>query len=173
MIRPEAKAQLWRWREVIAGVTSAVLGLWWLTHNSALLYLPAAALIISGAALIWMGVQRARFRGAGQGPGTVQVNEGQIAYFGPLTGGVLALAELVEIKLDGTQYPPHWHLKHGGAEALLIPVNADGADKLFDAFASLPGLRTDRMLAALDAVQDRTIVIWTRELSMPARRSLH
>jgi len=173
MIRPEAKAQLWRWREVIAGGVALALGLWWLTQNSALLYLPAAALIVGGGALVWMGMQRARFRSADQGPGTVQVDEGQIAYFGPLTGGVIALEDVAWISLDGTQHPAHWHLRSDRGEDVLVPVNADGAERLFDAFASLPGLRMDRDVPNFDTVRGRTIVIWRRDKSATAQRSLH
>lgn len=173
MIRPEAKAQLWRWREVIAGGGAVVIGLWWFLQMSVLLMLPAAALVAGGAALMWVGVQRARFRASGHGPGTVQVDEGQIVYYGPLTGGAVSINDLTRVALDGTQYPAHWKLSQTGTPELLIPVNADGADGLFDAFTTLPGLRMDRMLNALDNVQDRIIVIWQRDFAISAQRSLH
>lgn len=173
MIRPELKEQMWRWREVIAGGAALVIGVWWLIRNSAFLLLPAIVLIIAGAALIWVGAQRTRFRGEGQGPGTVQVDEGQIAYFGPLSGGMVAIEDLTRVAVDGTQHPAHWQLSQRDGETLLIPVNADGADRLFDAFARLPGLRMDRALTALETAQDRTIVIWQRDVPVSAHRSLH
>ena len=42
-------------------------------------------------------------------------------------------------------------MKQADGQALLIPVDATGADKLFDAFASLPGMNTLALVAALDA----------------------
>jgi hypothetical protein len=173
MIRPEARDQLMRWREVLAGGVAVVLGLWWLAGNSALLILPGAALTIAGVALIWIGVQRARFRARGQGPGSVQVDEGQITYFGPLTGGTVALREIARITLDPGFYPAHWRLWQRGVPELLIPVNAEGADSLFDAFATLPGLRMEKVLSALNGGGEHPIVIWQRDLPESAPISLH
>ncbi len=173
MIRPEAKAQLMRWREVLAGVAAVALGAWWLGGGSKLLLLPAAVLLVAGAALIWVGVQRARFRGEGQGPGSVDVDEGQITYFGPLTGGAVALRELNRVTLDPSLHPAHWRLSQDSAPELMIPVNADGAERLFDAFATLPGLRMEQALAALKTKEKHPIVIWRRNVSISAHPSLH
>jgi hypothetical protein len=173
MIRPEAKAQLWRWREVLAGVGAASLGAWWIAGGSALLLLPGIALGLAGAALIWIGVQRARFRSEGQGPGTVEVDEGSVTYFGPLTGGTVALRELDQIAFDPSQHPPHWRLFQSGTTELLIPVNASGADALFDAFATLPDFRMEQALNALKAQDKHRIVIWRRRIEAMSQLSRH
>jgi hypothetical protein len=173
MIRPEARRQLLRWREAIVGGGLVLLGLWWLFGPGRLLTIPAIGLVVAGLALIWIGVQRARFRSEGDGPGAVQVDEGQIAYFGPLTGGAVALRELSRLTLDRKQYPPHWQLEQPGQPAVVIPVNAAGADALFDAFASLPGLKTERMLAALQTKDAHSIVIWQRDPRKSAQLPLH
>lgn len=171
--RPEAKAALWRWREVLAGGAIALLGLWWLLGPGQLLVLPAIALLIAGVALVWVGVQRARFRSGGKGPGSVSIDEGQITYYGPLTGGMIALREMTELTLDKTLFPTHWRLRQPGQPALLIPVNAEGAEALFDAFATLSGLRTERMLHALQGAEKHAIVIWQRRPGETAQISLH
>lgn len=171
--RPEAKAALWRWREVLVAAGLAVLGLWWIMGPGFLLALPGWALVLTSVALAFVGVQRARFRGADDGPGTVQVNEGQIAYFGPLTGGVVALTGLERLSLDATARPAHWRLDAAGQDAVLIPVNAAGSDALFDAFATLPGLRTERMLAELRTRRDHAVVIWERAPLRPVHALLH
>lgn len=173
MIRPEAKAQILRWREVIVGVGGVLLGLWWLTRSSDLLLLPGAALTVAGVALSWVGVQRARFRGEGQGPGSVDVDEGEITYFGPLTGGAVSLRELQEITYDPTVHPAHWRLRQKAVPELLIPVNAAGAEALFDAFATLPQFRMAQALAALHQDQQHPIVIWQRTAGTSAYPSLH
>ncbi|WVX50370.1 hypothetical protein ROLI_034670 [Roseobacter fucihabitans] len=173
MIRPEAKAQLMRWRETLAGSVMAALGLWWLLGPGRLLVLPGLALMIVGAGLVWVGVQRARFRSTGAGPGTVSVDEGQITYFGPLTGGAVALREMSQLRLDKTLFPAHWGLSQPGQPDLFIPVNAEGADALFDAFATLSGLRTERMLHALQGQEKHRIVIWQRDPSGNAQIGLH
>ncbi|KZZ00350.1 hypothetical protein A3747_05445, partial [Sulfitobacter sp. HI0076] len=126
------------------------------------------------AALIWLGVQRARFRGEGDGAGAVQVVEGQITYFGPLTGGTVALRELQRLSLDRQMFPAHWRLEPRDDKApLLIPVNAAGSEALFDAFAALPGLRTERMLFELRKTRHDAVVIWERAPLRPAHVLLH
>lgn len=160
--RPEATAALWRWREVLIGISIAVLALWWLAGPGGLLGFLAPVLLIAAGALIMVGLQRGRFRGAGGGLGTVHVDEGQVTYFGPLTGGAVALHEMSRLTLDGAQRPPHWRLEQPDHDPVMIPVNAEGADALFDAFASLPGLKTERMLAQLRDAPKSTVLIWER-----------
>ncbi|KIN73786.1 hypothetical protein Z949_2978 [Sulfitobacter guttiformis KCTC 32187] len=171
--RPEAMAVLWRWREVLVAVGLVLLGMWLIFGPGLLLAVPGWALVLGSVALGVVGFQRARFRGTGDGPGAVQVDEGQIAYFGPLTGGVVALENLERLSLDTTSRPAHWQLDVSGQEALLIPVNAAGSDALFDAFAKLPGLRTERMLTELRAGRRHTVVIWERTPLRPAHALLH
>lgn len=171
--RPEAKAVLWRWREVLAACAIALVGLWWIVGPGRLLAVPGWALVLAGVALGIIGLQRARFRSGTDGPGAVQVDEGQIAYFGPLTGGVVALQNLERLSLDARSQPPHWQLDAPGQEPVLIPVNAAGSEGLFDAFATLPGLRTERMLSELRSGQNHAVVIWERTPLRPAHTLLH
>jgi len=160
--RPEAMAAIKRWREVLIGFALAVLALWWLAGPGGLLGYLAPVMLVGAGALIMVGLQRGRFRSAGGGLGTVQVDEGQVIYFGPLTGGAVALREMSRLTLDGAQRPAHWRLEQQGQPALMIPIDADGADALFDAFASLPGFRTEHMLAQLKSAPDTSVVIWQR-----------
>lgn len=172
-IRPEAQAALWRWREVLAGAATAGLGLFWVLGPGALLGWVGGALILAGFALGLIGVQRARFRAGGGGVGVVQVDEGQIAYFGPLSGGVVAARELERLVLDPTLHPAHWVLGQPGQDPLHIPVNAEGSDALFDVFAALPGMRTERMLAQLQGAARHPVVIWERHPMRPPDVRLH
>lgn len=160
--RPEAKAALWRWREVLAGIALSILALWWLAQARGVLAYIAPVMLVGAGALIMVGLQRGRFRGAGGGLGTVQIVEGEVIYFGPLSGGSVALREVQRLTLDGTQTPAHWRLEQPHHPPLMIPVDADGADALFDAFAALPGLKTERMLAQLRDQPERPVLIWER-----------
>ena len=45
-----------------------------------------------------------------------------------------------------------WRLRQHDGQALLIPVSAMGAERLFDAFAALPGMDTGVLVAAVDPV---------------------
>ncbi len=173
-IRPEVRALLMRWREVVGAVALALLGLWWMLGPGGLLAWVGAALMPAGAALAVVGVQRARFRGdAGGGPGVVQVDEGQITYFGPLGGGSVAIADLARLTLDQRGRPDHWVLEQPGAAPLMIPVTAEGAGALFDAFAALPGMRTARMLARMRGRSAHPVVVWQRGAPVPEHQRLH
>lgn len=172
-LRPEAKAAIWRWREGFAGAALAVLGIWLVSGPGFLLAVPGYAAIGGGLLLAWLGIQRGRFRGADDGTGAVQVDEGQVSYFGPLTGGTVALREMDRLALEGNMFPPHWRLSQQGQPPLLIPVNAAGADALFDAFAALPGLRTEKMLNTLRAEPHATVVIWQRPATAQSGTLLH
>ena len=98
----------------------------------------------------------------------VQIVEGRVAYFGPLTGGAVDMADLSRLSLDRRMHPAHWILAQPGHDPLHIPVTAKGADQLFDAFTSLPGLRTEYMLRELGSDTSREVVIWQRRQIAPA-----
>lgn len=172
-LRPEAKAAIWQWREVLVGVALVVLALWLVSRPGFLLAFVGYPMGLGGALLIWVGVQRGRFRCAGGGAGAVHIDEGQVTYFGPLTGGTVALREMDSLILDGNMFPAHWKLEQRGTATLLIPVNAAGSEALFDAFATLPGLRTERMLSTLKANRHQAVVIWERNTSRPEGALLH
>lgn len=171
--RPEAKAALWRWREVLAGAGLALLGLSWITGPGGLLGWLGWVVMAVGGLLVFVGVQRARFRRGTGGPGVVLIDEGQITYYGPLDGGVIAADELERLALDPTAKPAHWVLEQPGQPALQVPVNAEGAEALFDVFATLPGLKTEWMLAELSGDTLHPVVIWERKSERPPHMRLH
>jgi hypothetical protein len=167
LLRPEARAALWRGREVIAGIGVAALGLWWGLSAFGILQWLGWGLAALGAALVAGGVQRWRFRQEGQGPGILKIDEGRVAYMGPLTGGTVDLDAVRRLRLDRRARPAHWLLETGD-EVLAIPVTAEGAEALFDAFAALPGLRRGRMIELLNSGAGDVVTVWSR----PARLSL-
>ena len=171
--RPEVRALLWRWREAMGGVVLALIGVWLIAGPGFLLAVPGYVLLVAGVVFFWLGVQRGRFRGVDGGAGAVQVDEGQVTYFGPLTGGTIALREMVRLSLERQLFPAHWKLEQRDAQPLLIPVNAAGSEALFDAFATLPGLRTERMLSTLRSNRHQAVVIWERTASRPQSALLH
>lgn len=160
-VRPEVRAALWRWREVLGGTAALALGLWWIAAGGGLLFWVGWPVAGLGAAWIAVGLPRGRFRAPGGGPGVVEVVEGQVSYFGPLTGGVVDLDDLQRLSLDATGHPAHWRLDARGAPPLHIPVSAGGAERLFDAFQTLPGLNTATLLEAQRQTDGHRIV-WAR-----------
>ena len=150
MIRPEVTDAAWRWREVIAAGGLGAFGLWLIWLGGFLLG-PLGALVLVLAAF-W-GVtawRRMRFAQGVAAPGVVEVDEGQVGYLGPSFGGYVALPDLIELRLVTMYGRRLWRLKQADGQALLIPVDATGAERLFDAFGSLPGMDMAALLAALE-----------------------
>jgi hypothetical protein len=148
-IRPEITESLTRWREVIAGGAVAVSGLWLVFRPGFLL--PGVGLILLALGLGFgvLALRRLRFGQDGEAPGVVRVTEAQVAYMGPRVGGFIGLPDLVELRLLTYRGRRVWKLRAANGEALHIPVEAAGAEALFDAFAGLPGMDSGALVAAL------------------------
>ncbi|MFN5996288.1 MAG: hypothetical protein ACK47C_04060 [Paracoccaceae bacterium] len=173
-IRPELLAAAHRWREVIAAAAVAALGLWTATRGGYFLTPLGLALLALGAAWALTSWRRLRFQQEGEAPGIVRVTEAQIAYYGPRVGGFVGLPELSEIRLLTLRGRRIWKLKQGDGQLLHIPVESDGAETLFDAFATLPGIDMAALVAALGtdapasdsriiALNEVDRLLWTRK----------
>lgn len=160
LLRPEAADRLRRGREVLAGAALVLLALWLGLASFGITRWVAIALGLAGLALAWTGAQRFRFAQGGGGPGVVTVDERRLVYWGPLTGGVMDMDGLARLDLDPGARPAHWILTSLRGERLEVPVNAEGAESLFDLFAGLPGLPTEAMLGALQRTGGPPVTLW-------------
>lgn len=161
LIRDDLLAAARRGRELIAAGLVALAGLWLMWLGGYLLF-PVGTLILAICA-VW-AVQtwrRLRFSQDQGAPGMVEVDEGQVGYLGPTFGGFVALPELTELRILTLQGQRLWRLKQSDGQALLIPVSAAGADRLFDAFASLPGMDSQALVAAAEGKAGDGVV-WRR-----------
>jgi len=163
MIRPEVIALFTRWHEVLAGAALATLGLWTALSPLPVITALGVALAAAGAGVALVGLRRLRFAATGTGPGIVQLVEGQIAYFGPESGGFMALDDLAEIGL--TSGAEAWLLRDVTGQRLTIPRAATGADALFDAFARLEGIDMAAVLRNIDAGGAAPVarIVWRRK----------
>ncbi|KAA8610866.1 hypothetical protein [Salipiger aestuarii] len=174
MIRPEARAAFARWSEAMWGAAILALGLYWgFFTGGGLLHWLGFAVAIAGALLVVAGIQRGRFRTGSGGPGIVQIVEGRIVYMGPLSGGVADLDTLTRLVLDPTGKPARWMLHRKDQPVLTIPVSAQGAEALFDAFSALPGLQTERMLSALNGARAEAVTVWQSVSCKSTQLRLH
>ncbi|ABL70928.1 MULTISPECIES: hypothetical protein [Paracoccus] len=170
MIRPELAEKLRPWAETGIALAATAFGLWVFSLGGWILW-PIGA-TIAGASALWAldARRRMRFRHDTLGPGMVELDEGAIRYLSPnrLLGGEIALRELAEIRLMRLNGRRHWRLKSGDGQALLIPVDAAGAEHLAGAFATLPGIEMGRLASALAPDAPTIQTVWTR----PARARL-
>lgn len=178
LIRPEALALIARWRGVLIALGLAGLGLWWGLGSGGILAALGWAMVLLAAILLWTEVQRRRFaRAADAGdpdPGVVEVTEGQVTYLAARGGGFAALSEVSEILLATRGGDRAWVLRAPGQPDLVIPLGAAGADALFDAFGSLPGLTGAALVQALtvpvDAAARGTVLPMVRPGTPDRRR---
>ena len=162
-LRPEVRAFFWRWREVIFAGVVLLLGIWWALTGIGINRWLGYIFCLIGAGWAIAGVQRARFAQDGDGPGVVQIRERRLAYFGPLDGGIMDVADLSRLEIDPTSHPdPSWVLTSIEGQVLTIPINAKGAEDLFDVFASLPDIKTNTVLDVLSHTPDARVTVWSR-----------
>lgn len=173
ILRPDILRRLTANREALGAGAVTLLGLW-VAAQGGLILIPLGLLIAAlGAALAVNAWRRARFAQAVAAPGVVEVDEAQLGYLSPETGGFLSLNELTEIRLMTLRGQRLWRLKQSDGQALLIPVDAKGAERLFDAFANLPGLDTGALIEALNHPPPESLaearVVWRRAAPVIAR----
>ncbi len=166
ILRPTLVARLKPYREVIGAGVVAALGLWVAAQGGVILVPLGLVIAALGATLALNAWRRARFAQGTSAPGIVELDEGQIGYLAPDLGGYLSLNELVEIRLLTIRGKRMWRLKQSDGQAMLIPVDAAGAERLFDAFVNLAGMDSAALIAALGAPPAENLsearVVWRR-----------
>ena len=162
-IRPEVKAAAWRFRDIIAALAVSGIGLWLVLAGRGFLPWLGWIFVALGAVLLVASIQRTRFRRGDDGPGVVQIAERRLAYFGPLDGGVMDIADIRMLSFDPAGYPaPHWVIAGPENREIAIPTTAKGAEALFDTFSGLPGIKTEALLDVLESPPNQRVVIWSR-----------
>ena len=164
-IRPEMARWFARWGEPLAAGIVALVGariLWrGLTRYDWMLDAIGAVLLLLGLAAFWAAFRRAQFKPADDGPGLVAVTERRITYMSGHGGGFADIHALRRIELRSAIGEGRvWVLKHDDGPSLEIPLEATGAEALFDAFAALPGIDMAALIAARKAGGDNRVVIW-------------
>lgn len=159
-IRQQARKNLLRWREAIAGGAVALFGLYWLVASYGLLRWFSIAIIALGLTLLWSGIQRARFRGGHGGLGVVLVDERQITYLAPVGGGFASIDALTRVEIGPDRAGlPVWRF-HSPGEVLTIPASAEGTEALFEALAALKGVNMQAAIRASTGKPDQPVLIW-------------
>ena len=163
MIRPDLRTLLRGRAELLVHVGVTLLGLWLAFLGGWFFALVGGGVILVGVSLTIGALRHLPFRRPIAGPGVVELVEGAVRYYGATEpGGEIALRDLVEIRLLRLDGRDHWRLRTRDGQALLVPVDARGADQLADAFAQLPGLDLGHVSAALSQKGGPSLrIVWT------------
>ncbi|MEM7296223.1 MAG: hypothetical protein AAF330_06320 [Pseudomonadota bacterium] len=170
VIRPEAATLIARWWGFGLALTGLALGLTWAVAAQGLLPYAGAVLSVVSALFAVDQLKRARFVTGDGGAGLVEVDERQITYFSAgQRGARFAIDSLarVEIEVLGARRRA-WVFSDAAGGTLRVPLNAVGAEALFDALAALPGMHSDEAVKAASAKGPDRFLIWQRD-----RRRLH
>ena len=172
LIRPEVTTLFKRYSGAIAAGVIVLFGLWLMALGGYILFPLGLAVAAIGGTLTVSALRKARFAQEVAAPGIVELDEAQVGYLAPELGGYLSLDELVELRILSLRGRRVWRLKQADGQALLIPVDAAGSDRLFDAFANLPGMDSGALVAALQpsalpqgglTLAAETRVIWRKQ----------
>lgn len=161
-IRPEIAEKLRDWREVLICITVLCIGLWMTQQPGPVVKGVGLVAALAGAGLGFVAVRRKRFAAEDAAPGVVMLDEREITYMGPIAGGSVDLDTLTVLRLRRQGARRVWLLQTEDGNALAIPHGAEGEARLFDAFAALPGLHLPGLLAALEAPDDGSVIVWQR-----------
>jgi hypothetical protein len=160
-LRPDVVLAVSRLREVIAAALAGALGLWLIWLGGYLLIPLGAAILLLAAGWGLTAARRVMFARPVAAAGMVEVDEGQVGYLGPSFGGYVAMADLADLRLVEVAGQRQWRLKTADGQVLMIPVAASGAERLFDAFAVLPGIDMAVLARAMDGPAG-TRALWQR-----------
>jgi hypothetical protein len=169
--RPEVSRFLRKWAEPLVMAVVLALGLGLYLHADATanvtLLVVASIVIVAAVALLFVAVRRVRLHTDKRGFGVVEVEERNITYYGPDTGGAMSLDDLVRIEVVSARAAgfvdvTYWQLTDRWGAVLIIPAGAEGSDAMLDSFAALPGLKYDQIITAMAAADDAVFTIWKK-----------
>jgi hypothetical protein len=162
MIRPDLRNWAARQSEALVATAILLAGLWLALRGGWFFAALGGLVLLVGLSLLIGAIRRLPFRRGINAPGMVEVDEGAIRYYGAaILGGEIALRDLVEIRLLRLKGRGHWRLRSGSGEALLVPIDAAGAEALAHAFTALPGMDMGAVSAALAHVADQSDAVRT------------
>ena len=170
--RPEAVGTVRRIAEPLIYLAVAVFGLWrglLLINDGAWVGAILFGIGALAAVALITAIERAvvAWRGRKTGPGVVSIREGQISYFGPEGGAVLAMDALVKIEIITTDQGPFaqdlfWHLTDEIGQTAIIPGGATDATELLDRLGSLTGFNHMAVMSAMSSTENARFQIWSR-----------
>lgn len=172
-IRPELRERYpflsYNWPEVVSAV-----GLFWLGGSVAWkgfkygswVNMMVGALLCTFSVLFFLVTYRAaQVRKKPESPGIVEVTERRISFLAPTQGGIVELDDLTKLEIMTTDQGPYtqdvfWVFWLQDQSTVMIPNNAQGSEKIFDAIDGLPGVSFHKVIAAMGSTENARFTIW-------------
>lgn len=167
-VRPEFRAALARYAQVIIGALIVALGLWWTRFTFGIVNGLSYGVALLGLIIAIEGLRRARLmrKATGKGPGLVEVDEWRITYLSAHFGGSVAIDALMAVEIQVTdQAEALWIFLQTDGQRLVVPASAKGADLIVDALSALPGLDYAAAQAAMASTDRGRFVLWRTDQS--------
>lgn len=166
-IRPKLRRILWHWREVIVTFAITALFGWWALASFGVMFWIWLTAMAIAAGFSLAAIQRARFAQDGAGVGVVEVDEGVVSYLTAHMGAQVEIAALSAVMLvPQGKKKATWLLDAPGQMPVQIPLDAHGADQLFDVFVGLDGIETEKMLRQIKQMPDKPVVVWKKRTEL-------
>ena len=170
-VRPELAARLRVWREPILWGALSLAGVWLVWRGYAglepLSFTLGLILLGAGLGLLRDAARRVQLRQTSPAEGVVLIDEARIGYFGPRDGGFIDLPAITAVEIVTRPHVPPdsahaWVLTADDGARLVIPIGAEGAERLFDALSPLPGIDFDAGVAAVVGPGARRATVWRK-----------
>lgn len=129
-------------------------------------------IVTAGIALIALGflyptIRVAQIPDRAPAKGMVEVKERRIRYYGPHFGDEVAVDDLIKVEIANLEEPTDgetifWVLTERAGRELLIPSGAEGARRLYEAFAALEGVDYDSIIHGMSETRKGLHLVWKR-----------
>lgn len=172
MIRPEARAFLYRWQEAILSGIVLLGSLQAAALTTGLVRGLSYAAALVCAALFIEGVRRARRPHRNTGAGRVEVDERQITHFSSLGGGAISIDDLVRVKVragNRSSAGPDffWEFTDIHGQRLTISGDVGNGAALFDALTALPGADLEAAIRVSGPDAGGEQIVWEAAAKRP------
>lgn len=180
-VRPEVRAAISRYSEVLWAIVALAAALWLLSLGGIFFSLLSLPFFAVAVAFGLYGSRRARFRSrqssAPKAEGVVDLVEQELTFFTSGEGAKVALSEVSRIEIrtcDSSegQEDMYWVISQKYAQQVEIPASAVGGDEVFDALVAFPGADYEKVIKASQYKGANRFLIWEDDATRAAREKV-
>ena len=161
-IRPEAVSSLRKYRGLILAGLIGSAGIFIVLTSYGATRIAGIFFSVVGGLIGYDAYRRFKFPSGGGGAGVVDVDERRVSYLSAEGGMSISMDTLDRIELHRNAMGRITWVFYGPEGMLLVPGNAEGTAKLFDALVALPDVNYTQAEAATQGKGPDLFLIWKR-----------